>query len=81
MLEPPLRSARASQSRAVDGRRELPLSSELTEAGQSVLRDDLERRWLSFATSAWLTLLLTFTDTPVFHNNCNYSDGIIFPSS
>src|ERR1700730_15174319 len=56
-----LRSAGASQSRAADGRRELPLSSELTEAGRTVLRDDLVRRWLSFANSAWLTLLLTFT--------------------
>jgi hypothetical protein len=56
-----LRSARASQSRAADGRRELPLSAELTKAGRTVLTDELERRWLSFANSARLTMLLTFT--------------------
>jgi hypothetical protein len=43
------------------GRGELSLSSEFTEAGRTILIYVLERRWLSFANSAWLTLLLTFT--------------------
>jgi hypothetical protein len=46
---------------SADGRRELPLSAELTKAGRTVLTDELARRWLSFANSARLTMLLTFT--------------------
>jgi len=46
---------------AHDGRREFSLSAELTKAGRTVLIEDLERRWRTFANSAWLALLLTFT--------------------